>query len=161
MAGSVTLGSRTCIHCGKVVAADRRLYCNNCGLPFRELAPGEVPPRSDQPWLAAGPRRDAVISALLVAWFPFAIGVQMVVGMLLGWDPSVPGANQIIESLKFTVMATAYFGPFLVGIVLAWRAVRARLPAGWFALGLFGVIGNLGVIAIAAAFVIGEVTKPH
>jgi len=45
--------------------------------------------------------------------------------------------------------------------VLGWRAVRARLPAGWFALAIFGIIGNLGVIAISAAFVIGEVTNPH
>ena len=107
MASSTTLGSRVCIHCGKGVAADRRLYCNNCGLPFRELAPGEMPPRTRQPFFVEAPRRDALISALLVAWFPFAIGVQMAVGMLLGWETSVPGANQIIESLKFTIMAVA------------------------------------------------------
>lgn len=148
------------MHCGKAVNPDRRLYCNNCGLPFRELAAGELLP-PERPWAVAGPQRDALLSVLLIFMLPFAMGLLPLVGGFIGFDPSAPGADQRIELLKGVVLAGSFFVWFVAGAYFGWRAVRRTSALGWRVLGLIGLMGNLTIIILGALFAAGEVLSPH
>ena len=54
-----------------------------------------------------------------------------------------------------------YFGPFTLGIRMAWRAVSASPGIGWTALGLIGLLGNTAVIALSVVYIVGKFTGTH
>jgi len=100
---------------------------------------------------------DAATSALLVLWFPVGIIGLSLLGGVLGIGQATFPFNVVCWAL----LAAFYFGPFVLGVRMAWRAVAASLGAGWTALGLIGLLGNVAIIVMSVAYIAGKFTGTH
>ncbi len=151
-----TDADRVCVHCGKVVAPDRKRFCNHCGLPFRDGSDGE--PAIEEPGSAGRMllKTFATLAFLLPALGPLlslsrdpvtllGFGIIVIAGLaalVLAWRRPLPGG--ILVALVGIV-------PFIAELIL--DATGAADPSSrywlfWFFPG--GLVG--GALFLAAAF---------
>jgi len=125
--------------------------------PEQLARPATVPATVPAAASRAATPNDAATSALLVLWFPVGIIGLPLLGGLLGIGQATFPFNVVCWAL----LATFYFGPFVLGVRMAWRAVAASLGAGWTALGLIGLLGNVAIIVMSVAYIAGKFTGTH
>ncbi|MCU0506023.1 MAG: hypothetical protein MUE82_09700 [Chloroflexi bacterium] len=105
----------------------------------------------------SGARRDALVSVLLALWFPFAVALVPTVGDAVG----LTGYGGALDLVRWAIVAIVYFGPFVAGLILGWRAARGGLHGVAAASAWVGLAANAVIIVISLGFVAGEFTNPH
>jgi hypothetical protein len=94
---------------------------------------------------------------LLALWFPFAVALVPTVGDAVG----LTGYGGALDLVRWAIVAIVYFGPFVAGLILGWRAARGGLHGVAAASAWVGLAANAVIIVISLGFVAGEFTNPH
>ena len=148
--------SRTCVHCGRVVAADRKLRCNHCGEFFGapEDRPAIETPGAEGPVVRSGRRVVVGLVVALAIPVSFALLAWLVDRGIAPYDPLKP----LLAPLGYISFLELILGP--LGLLIAGRGARIRDAIVWLAVFVVGLPALVVLSLFAVVSLSGALGEP-